>query len=47
VCLMAGRMYREAVMLELDNWGIDVHVPHPKGLGIGQQLAWYAQELRG
>lgn len=39
--LMAGRVYRTAVMPELEHWGIEIHVPHPEAYGIGQQLAWY------
>ena len=39
--LMAGHVYRTAVVPELENWGIEVHIPHPESYGLGQQLAWY------
>ena len=43
--MMAGRLYQEGLVLYLRHYGYEWSVPHPKGLGYGQQVAWYQREV--
>lgn len=46
IIILAGKMYRNALPLErLEDMGIKIEVPM-RGLGIGQQKAWFANHLR-
>jgi hypothetical protein len=47
VWMMAGNVYSTAVSDSMRYWDIERLSPHPAGLGIGQQLAWYKQALAG
>jgi len=44
VYLMAGEVYRTAVIPYLDEWDVEYIVPHPAEMGIGKQMAWYKQQ---
>lgn len=39
--VLAGRLYREPLAQPFEKVGIEIAVPHPEGLGYGQQVAWY------
>ena len=43
--VMAGRLYQEGLVLYLKHFGYQWSVPHPDGLGYGQQVSWYQNEV--
>lgn len=45
VILLAGRMYREALTPSLRAAGIAIDTAVPPGLGYGQQVAWFKQQV--
>ena len=45
VYLHGGYVYRKFLQPELENFGYEYIIPL-KGLGIGEQLAWYDKQLR-
>lgn len=52
VWLMAGKAYREPLLhwgcrLELCFPKLKITIPHPSHYGIGQQVRWYQQQLKG
>lgn len=45
VWMMAGKKYREYLVKRLEERGIEIVRPHPAGLGYGQQVKWYQQQV--
>lgn len=46
VHLMAGQLYRRAIVSGLDERGVTWRVPHPQSFGYGQQVSWYQTQIK-